>query len=167
VQRNLEPHPARQPGPPIWIGSWGTEAGLLRTARLGDGRLASAYNTAPDLFADARRRLGEHLQAAGKDPDRFPNAVATTFLHLTEYRAAADRIVRDLLGPMLGRPEAELRECLLVGPVEKCAQTLAAYRSAEVRRVLLWPIQDELRQLEPFREHVVPLAHASSVAEHN
>src|SRR5215212_8211150 len=41
----LEPRPSRQPGPPIWIGSWGSEAGLRRTARLGNGWLASAYNT--------------------------------------------------------------------------------------------------------------------------
>jgi len=27
-----EPRPLRQPGPPIWIGSWGSEAGLRRTA---------------------------------------------------------------------------------------------------------------------------------------
>ena len=49
----LEPYPAQQPGPPIWIGSWGSEAGLRRTARLGDGWLASAYNTTPEEFASA------------------------------------------------------------------------------------------------------------------
>jgi alkanesulfonate monooxygenase SsuD/methylene tetrahydromethanopterin reductase-like flavin-dependent oxidoreductase (luciferase family) len=163
----LEPYPARQAGPPIWIGSWGSEAGLRRTARLGDGWLASAYNTTPELFADARSRLGEHLHAAGKDPIRFPNAIATTFLHLTEDRAAADRIIRDLLGSMLGRPETELRERLLVGSVEECAQTLTAYRSAGTQRILLWPIQDELRQLETFLEHVVPLVNSSSVEEHS
>ncbi len=37
----LEPYPARQSGPPIWIGSWGSDAGLRRTARLADGWLAS------------------------------------------------------------------------------------------------------------------------------
>ena len=35
----LEPHPAQRPGPPIWIGSWGSEAGLRRVARPGDGWL--------------------------------------------------------------------------------------------------------------------------------
>src|ERR687893_2186670 len=64
----LEPHPAQRPGPPIWIGSWGSEAGLRRVARLGDGWLASAYNTTPVAFAAARRRLAENLDAAGKEP---------------------------------------------------------------------------------------------------
>src|SRR6266540_5650908 len=35
----LEPRPAQHPGPPIWIGSWGSEAGLRRAAHLGDGWL--------------------------------------------------------------------------------------------------------------------------------
>ena len=162
----LEPHPPRQPGPPIWIGSWGSEAGLRRTARLGDGWLASAYNISPELFADGRRRLGKHLHAAGKDPIRFPNAIATMFLHVTEDRAAADRVVRDILEPTLRRPEAELRKRLLVGPVEECARKVAVYRSTGAQRILLWPIQDELRQLETFLEHVVPMSHASSLEDH-
>jgi len=162
----LEPHPARQPGPPIWIGSWGSEAGLRRTARLGDGWLASAYNTTPEHLADSRRQLEKHLHAAGKDPIRFPNSIATMFLHLTEGRATADHIFRDLLRPMLGRPERELRERLLVGPVAECAQKLDAYRATGAQRVLLWPLQDELRQLETFRDYVVPLTRARSVEEH-
>ena len=35
----LEPYHTQQPGRPIWIGSWGSETGLRRTARLGDGWL--------------------------------------------------------------------------------------------------------------------------------
>jgi len=49
----LRPTPAQRPGPPIWIGSWGSAAGLRRVARLADGWLASGYNTSPDLFAQA------------------------------------------------------------------------------------------------------------------
>src|SRR3712207_2112804 len=37
----LEPHPAQRPGPPSWSGSWGSEAGLRRSARRGGGWLAS------------------------------------------------------------------------------------------------------------------------------
>jgi len=154
----LEPYPAQRPGPPIWIGSWGSEAGLRRTARLGDGWLASAYNTTPEEFAVARQRLGEHLGAVGKDPDRFPNAIATMFFYATEDRASAERTVRDILSPTLNRPEEELRRRLLVGPAQECAEKLAAYRSAGVQRIFLWPVEDELRQMEIFQERVAPLA---------
>ena len=155
----LEPRPLRQPGPPIWIGSWGSEAGLRRTARLGDGWLASAYNTTPEAFADARSRLGEHLRAADKDPNRFPNALATMFFHISEDRAEADRVCRDVLAPTLRRTGEELRDRLLVGPAEECARKLEAYRSAGVQRIMLWPVYDEIRQLATFQEHVMPLAH--------
>jgi alkanesulfonate monooxygenase SsuD/methylene tetrahydromethanopterin reductase-like flavin-dependent oxidoreductase (luciferase family) len=38
----LEPRPLQVGGIPIWIGSWGSQAGLRRVASLGDGWLASA-----------------------------------------------------------------------------------------------------------------------------
>src|SRR3990170_531613 len=53
----LQPYPLQEPGPPLWIGSWGSEAGLRRAARFGDGWLASAYNTTPEGFAAAWNRI--------------------------------------------------------------------------------------------------------------
>jgi alkanesulfonate monooxygenase SsuD/methylene tetrahydromethanopterin reductase-like flavin-dependent oxidoreductase (luciferase family) len=99
-----EPRPLQQPGPPVWIGSWGSEAGLRRTARRGDGWLASAYDTTPDAFADAKSRLEKHLRAAGKDPERFPNAIATMFLHITEDHAEANHILQNVLAPCSNAP---------------------------------------------------------------
>lgn len=162
----LEPRPSR-PGPPIWIGSWGSEAGLRRTARLGDGWLASAYNTTPKEFADARARLGKHLEAASTDPDHFPNAIATMFLHATEDPAEADRVCQNILAPTLKRPPHELRERLLVGPPEECAQKLATYQSAGAQRILLWPITKEISQLKTFHQQVLPLAQPSPTHQNN
>ena len=75
----LEPHPAQRPGPPLWIGSWGSEAGLRRTARLGDGWLASAYNTAPRRFRScsrtAHRAPSRCRQGPGPVPQRHRDDV--------------------------------------------------------------------------------------------
>jgi alkanesulfonate monooxygenase SsuD/methylene tetrahydromethanopterin reductase-like flavin-dependent oxidoreductase (luciferase family) len=68
----LEPRPVQQPGPPIWVASWGSPAGLRRVARLGDGWLASAYNTTPNRFRDGLERLAEELRRVGKAPESFP-----------------------------------------------------------------------------------------------
>src|SRR5215208_4346277 len=155
---SLEPYPTQQPSPPLWIGSWGSEAGLRRAARLGDGWLASAYNTTPEAFAGARERLAEHLRLFGKDPNRFPNAIATMFFYVNEDGATSERIIRDVLSPALGRQEGELRRRLLVGSAEECAQKLAAYQAAGAQRVFLWPVEDELRQLAMFCEQVAPLS---------
>ena len=154
---DLRPRPARAEGPPIWIGSWGSEAGLRRTARLADGWLASAYNTTPALFAEAWDRLRMLLPEHGKDPDTFPNGLATMWFHLTSDPAEAERILRERLVPTINRPEDVLRDRLPVGPPEKMAEKLAAFRDAGVQRVLLWPVTEEVRQLELFAEQVQPL----------
>ncbi len=152
----LEPHSAQQPGPPIWIGSWGSEVGLRRTARLGDGWLASAYNTTPEVFAVAWARLLEHLEHEGKDPGRFPNAIATMLLFVTEDKGEAERVIRQTVSPTLNRPEDELHQRLLIGSAEDCAQKLMAYQAAGVNRVFLWPVAEELAQLTLFQERVAP-----------
>src|SRR5512132_157709 len=83
----LSPPPRQPGGVPLWLGSWGSRAGLRRVARLGDGWLASAYNTTPALFAEARARLDARLMEYGKSPDTFPNGLATLWFYLTEDRA--------------------------------------------------------------------------------
>ncbi len=152
----LEPATAQPGGPPIWLGSWGSDAGLRRVARLGDGWLASAYNTTPALFADARARLDDRLAEYGKSPDTFPNGLATMWFYITEDRAEADRVVRQRLVPAIHRPEEVLRERLPVGPPARFAELLAEFRDAGVQRVLIWPVADEQRQLELFCEQVRP-----------
>src|SRR6266540_4395543 len=151
----LAPRPHRAGGVPLWIGSWGSDAGLRRVARLADGWLASAYNTTPEAFGDALQRLREHLRQAGTDSERFPNAIATMFLYLTEDASAADAVLTDVLAPILRRPPEELRERLLVGSAGECADKLARYEAAGAERVLIWPVGDELNQLERFHDTVM------------
>jgi alkanesulfonate monooxygenase SsuD/methylene tetrahydromethanopterin reductase-like flavin-dependent oxidoreductase (luciferase family) len=153
---SLDPHPAQPDGPPIWTGSWGSDAGLRRTARLADGWLASAYNTTPSAFGEAWARLQELLPAEGKDPDHFPNALATMWFHITEDKAEADRVMRERLVPTINRPEDVLRDRLPVGPAELFAEKLSAFARAGVQRVFVWPVTDEAHQLELFWETVRP-----------
>ncbi|HET9555514.1 MAG TPA: LLM class flavin-dependent oxidoreductase, partial [Actinomycetota bacterium] len=154
----LEPRPVQRPGPPIWVASWGSPAGLRRVARLGDGWLASAYNTTPDRFREGLDRLAQELRRLGRAPASFPSAIATTWLHVTEDKGAAERTLSDVLAPMLHRPAEALRSApLLIGPAEVCAERLAAFVAAGARRVFVWPLGDEQRQLELFRERVTGL----------
>jgi alkanesulfonate monooxygenase SsuD/methylene tetrahydromethanopterin reductase-like flavin-dependent oxidoreductase (luciferase family) len=120
---------------PLWVASWGSSAGLRRVSKYGDGWLASAYNTTPERFAAAR----EHL------PDGFPNALATMWTYVCDD---PDRVLRDVLGPLVGRDPDELRDRVCVGPPGHCAELLARYAAAGCQRVYLWPLGDEQRQLE-------------------
>jgi alkanesulfonate monooxygenase SsuD/methylene tetrahydromethanopterin reductase-like flavin-dependent oxidoreductase (luciferase family) len=153
----LEPYSREAGAPPIWIGSWGSPAGLRRVARLGDGWLASAFNVDPDGFGDALDHLGAYLTRAGKKPNAFPNAIATMFSYVTENGRDAERVLTDVIAPALNRPAEELAGRLLVGPADECAERLSAFKAAGAQNVYLWPVSDEIRQLHVFKERVEPL----------
>jgi alkanesulfonate monooxygenase SsuD/methylene tetrahydromethanopterin reductase-like flavin-dependent oxidoreductase (luciferase family) len=154
---DLEPRPAQRPGPPIWLASWGSPAGLRRVARNGDGWLASAYNTTPELFGEGLTRLEAALRQEGR-AEPVPNAIATAWLYVTEDIRSAERMLADVLAPLLNRPLESLRSLSLpIGPAEVCAERIAAFADAGAQRLFVWPLRDEVRQLELFRERVVPM----------
>ena len=152
----LAPAP-RRGGVPLWVGSWGSQAGLARVARLADGWLGSAYNTTPELFSAARARLARELEGRGRDADGFPNALATMWTWVSDDRAEGDRVLGDVLAPLLNRDPDELRGQVCIGPVEHCAELLSRYAEAGCQRVYLWPLGDERRQLELVANKVAPL----------
>ena len=152
----LQPGPTRPGGPPIWIGSWGSEAGLRRVARLGDGWLASAYNASPAQVAAARQRLGAALERTGNGLNGFPSVLATMWTYVTDDGAMREAHL-SALGRMLNRPPEQLRRRVLVGPAQDCAATLSAYVEAGIDQVFIWPLADPHDQLERFMREVVPL----------
>ena len=152
----LAPAPRRSGGVPLWIGSWGSKAGLRRVARLGDGWFASAYNTTPEVFGTAKESLSEELRARGKDPDRFPNALVTMWTWVTADARDSDRVLREVLAPLLKRDPDVLRDQVCIGPAEKCAELLSRYARAGCERVHLWPLGDEPQQIELAATAVLP-----------
>lgn len=51
---------------------------------------------------------------------------------------------------MNDRPWEELKQRALVGSAQECVEKLGAYAEAGLQRVFLWPLADEIRQLELF-----------------
>jgi alkanesulfonate monooxygenase SsuD/methylene tetrahydromethanopterin reductase-like flavin-dependent oxidoreductase (luciferase family) len=139
---------------PVWVASWGSAAGLRRVARLGDGWLASAYNTTPEAFAEARRRLAEERHRLGR-PD-LPAAVATLWTWIDDDGARAERVLREVLAPLVRRDPEELRDRVCVGTPDHCARLLSAYAVAGCLRVHVWPLGDEVAQLERLVRDVLP-----------
>jgi alkanesulfonate monooxygenase SsuD/methylene tetrahydromethanopterin reductase-like flavin-dependent oxidoreductase (luciferase family) len=158
VAGELQPRPGEPI--PIWIGSWGSAAGLRRVARLADGWLASGYNSTPEEFAAARSGLERALEKEGRDPAAFPNGLATMWLWVTERRSEAERVLADRLAPAVKRDPDELRDRVCVGSAAHCQELLARYAEAGLDRVFLWPLGDEPRQLELAAEWATP--HPSS-----
>ncbi|GAA3723970.1 LLM class flavin-dependent oxidoreductase [Gordonia hankookensis] len=151
----LAPRPKRSGRPPVWVASWGSPAGLRRVARLGDGWLASAYNTTPDQLAHGR----EVLHASRSDSsDWDPTCVvATMWTQVTHSERERSEWLTRLAG-LLGRDEDDLAGRVLIGSSEQCAGLLREYRDAGVDQILVWPLADHELQLELLAQEVIPLA---------
>jgi alkanesulfonate monooxygenase SsuD/methylene tetrahydromethanopterin reductase-like flavin-dependent oxidoreductase (luciferase family) len=156
----LSPEPAQSGGVPLWIGSWGSAAGLRRVARVGDGWLASAYNTTPEVFAEGMDLLGKELERQGRAPGQFPHALVTMWAWVTEQRSDAERVLSEVLGPLVRRDPAELRARVCVGPAGQCAELLSRYARAGCQRIHFWPLGDERRQIELIAGEVMPRVRA-------
>jgi alkanesulfonate monooxygenase SsuD/methylene tetrahydromethanopterin reductase-like flavin-dependent oxidoreductase (luciferase family) len=152
----LSPPPRQRRGIPLWIGSWGSPAGLRRVARLGDGWLASAYNTTPEAFAVARKLLGEELRRQHRSSGDFPHALVTMWTWVTDKRSDAERVLTEIVGPLVRRDPAELRGRICVGPADECAELLSRYARAGCERIHFWPVGDERRQVELIAGEVMP-----------
>lgn len=139
--------PVPESAPEVWFGSWGSDRRLAALAAVADGWFASAYNTTPEGYAEARARLDGHVTAAGRDPATFPDAVATAWAFVTTRTGERERVLRDLLGPLLGRDPDTLAD-LPVGSPSYCAEVFARYAEAGARLVLVWPLADPTSQLE-------------------
>ena len=155
-QARLLPVPRPAGAVPLWIGSWGSAAGMRRVARLGDGWLASAYNITPAGFAAASALLREELAAAGRPAGGFPHALVTMWAWVTEDRAEADRVITRCLAPLLRRDPAALRGRVCVGPAGMCAELLSGFAEAGCSRVHFWPLGEERRQVDLIGSKVLP-----------
>ncbi len=158
VDEPLEPVSPQPSGPPLWVGSWGSDAGLRRAVRLGDGWLTSAYNITAQQFVGRWQRVQELLPELGRDPADFSNGVATMWFHIGERRAR--EVLDNRLAPVIHRPTDELRERLAFGSAELVAERLRAFRDAGAQWMFLWPVGDEIEQLELFGQQVTPLLQA-------
>jgi len=76
---------------------------------------------------------------------------------VTEDRATAERMLADVLAPLLGRSVESLRTLSLpIGPAEVCAERLSAFAEAGAQRVFVWPLGDDVHQLTLVAERVAP-----------
>jgi len=151
----LEPAATQEGGPPLWLGSWGSTAGIARVARLADGWLASGYNATPADYAGARVRLDERTRAAGRT-ERLPSTMVTMWTAITDDEASTRLLLGEVLSPMLNRPVEALEGMLLVGSESRIADRIAEYEAAGVEELVVWPIVDEVAQLERFAERIAP-----------
>ena len=155
-ESSQRPRPA-QPPRPIWVGSWGSPSRACDWSRI----TATAGSPRPATRRQiCSRRSRQHLRQAsarGTDPESFTNAIATAWLYITENTKRAESVLTDIPrtdAETTGRGAA--RPLVADRSTELCAERLSLFASSGAQRIFLWPLGDELEQLELFREQVAP-----------
>jgi alkanesulfonate monooxygenase SsuD/methylene tetrahydromethanopterin reductase-like flavin-dependent oxidoreductase (luciferase family) len=151
---SIEPQPVQKPHPPVYIGSWGSEAGLKRVAKYGDGWMASACNITPEKFKERWKTVLSYRKSNGKDTESFQNSIMSMFGYIDNDKEKVHRMVRNILSPALGRQPEDLEALLLFGSVDHCKSKIDAFRNVGVKHIHFWPIYDFNEQIEIFSKAI-------------
>ena len=158
--------PAQKDGLPIWIGSWGSERGLRRVARLADGWLSSAGpgHQTPEQYRTDRALLDQFLVEEGKVPDTFPAVAATMALFVSENADERDRVAghgyeRRPTGVGVDQPPGRETDDPhghdMVGSRAECLDKVRRWQAAGINGLFLTPRgSDPLRQMRIFMDEV-------------
>ena len=156
----LTPKPVQKPHPPIYIGSWGSEIGLKRVAKYGDGWMASAYYITPAKFKEKWNYLLAYRKSLGKGEEeedeekQFENSVVSMFGYIDDNKDKVRRAVKEILSPALRRPSEDLEQMLLFGSLDECLRKIRNLIDAGVRRIHYWPVLDYEDQISKFKNAI-------------
>ena len=142
---NVTPKPAREGGPPIWIGA-GAPVAVERAGRVADGYISSSASAT--TMAERAALVRQGAEAAGRDPSAVSIAVhrptfawrdgdawstVRDYAHYMTWKyadmdAAFGSRERRLPPALTAETEASLLERSIVGTPEQVAEQIAEYR---------------------------------------
>ena len=139
-------------------GSGAGAPGLACAALPGPAMAGLPRPTTPPRRLSRRpwRVLGGELESRQRPSGGFPNALVTMWAWITGSRSEADRVLSEVVAPLVRRDPAELRGRICVGSAGECAELLSRYARAGCQRVHFWPVGDERRQIELIAGEVMP-----------
>lgn len=152
----LKPKPVQEPHPPIYIGSWGSDIGLKRVAKYGDGWMASAYNITPAKFKEKWNFLLAYRKSIGRGQEekQFENSVVSMFGYIDDNKDKVRRVAKEILSPALRRPAEDLEQMLLFGSLDECLRKVRNLIDAGVKQIHYWPVLDCQDQISKFKKAI-------------
>jgi alkanesulfonate monooxygenase SsuD/methylene tetrahydromethanopterin reductase-like flavin-dependent oxidoreductase (luciferase family) len=155
----LTPKPVQKPHPPIYVGSWGSDAGLKRVAKYSNGWMASAYNITPAKFKEKWNFLLAYRKSLGKeereeDEEPFDNSMMSMFGYIDDNKDKVREVVKEILSPALRRPAEDLEQMLLFGSLDECLHKIRNLVDAGVKRIHFWPVLDYKNQICVFKNGI-------------
>lgn len=148
------PKPIQRPGPPVWMGGRSAMA-QERAVRLGDGWMPSQCSV-PVLRAGA-----EHIEelCARRGRPMLRSLGPNIFVVIARTDAEAEAGAARELGERFDSREA-LLAATLVGSPPTVARRIGEYQAAGATvldlKFLPWDVEETLRSMELFAEHVMP-----------
>ena len=135
------PHP---PAVPVWAGG-SSEASLRRAATLADGWMPLYLD--PAAYGDAVERLAKEVDRAGRRPDEVTPSIVL-FVSMDDDPTAARRRGTAWMGSLYGIPAKAFERHLVSGTPSEVAETVALYRRAGARHVVVYVTDD--RPIDQF-----------------
>ncbi|HEV7666462.1 MAG TPA: TIGR03619 family F420-dependent LLM class oxidoreductase, partial [Chloroflexota bacterium] len=145
--------PVQRPHPPLWFGG-GAEAVLRRTARVGQGFIAST-SSGPDGFRSQWSKLREYCGEIGRDAAEITPA-ALCYASVAANRADAEEAMRQHLLRSFGPARLERGLGPLVGTPDDLVRGADTYFAAGVDVLIISSVSADLRQLDLLCERVLP-----------
>ena len=136
------PHPAQQPGIPIWIVADRNDNGFKRVARLGDGWVTLAPTL--ERFTGARKNIDEHAESYGRAGKLHETALYVTF-NICEDAARAKDEGWQWMERFFGEPRAKLGHffTIFATPAE-CVALLKGYIDAGLTTIIARIASDDV-----------------------
>ena len=155
---SINPPPAQNPHPPIWV-SGRREAAMLRAVRFGDGWMPYFYS--PERYRDSVAKIDRFAQEAGRDMTDFQWAHFAYISIYPKEEEAANVAARELGGQYLygGDFINIVRNYCVLGPVRRCVARLQDYIDAGARHIIfsvICPPEDRARHIETIAKEIIP-----------
>ncbi len=145
--------PVQRPHPPVWFGG-GADAVLRRTARVGQGYIAST-SSGPAGFRAAWAAIRRYCAEAGRDPSEITPA-ALAYASVADDREQAREAMRQHLLRSFGPARLERGLGRLVGTPEDLVRGAHEYFVAGVNVLILGSVSADPRHLDLLCERVLP-----------
>ncbi len=158
---SINPPPAQQPHPPIWVAGR-REAAMRRAARYGDGWLPYFYS--PERYRDSVAQITRLAREAERDLAGFQWAFFPYIAIYPTEQEAAVAAATALGGRYLygGDFLNIVRNYCLLGTPERCIQRLQQYIDAGARHIVFsvaCPREDRVRHIETIAGEIMPYFH--------
>ncbi len=136
------PHPAQQPGIPIWIAADRNETGFKRVARLGDGWVTLAPTL--ERFTGARAKIAEHAESYGRVAKLRETALYVT-LNISDDAERAKVEGWRWMEKFFGEPRTKLGHFFTIfATPEECVGLLKGYIDAGLTTIVARIASDDV-----------------------